>query len=766
MDRIKILIIDDSDMSRMAVRILLNKCGYPNVLIAASAREGIDVLRSSVKPDGGSDIDLILMDVLMPDVDGIETTRQIKSIPAFQDIPIVMISAVDQDENLEKAFDAGAIDFMHKPINVIELRARVGSVLRMKKAMDDRKAHQKELELLTFRVRNSYQKLQQSMIDTLVVLNPQAIIQAVNPSTLKLLDYEEQELIGKPMGALLKKGQELFQREELQTILDQGFVRGIEISYLTKARQTIPMFFSGSLIHGADNELEGIICVAQDLTKLKRSELYFRAMFETARDSIFIKDRQSRYTMVNPAMERMFKRSASDLIKCTDEDLFGKEAAKQIKEMDERVLNGEIIEQEDVKLIKGHARTFHTIKVPLSDSEGIIGLCGFAREITKRVQAEAELKKAKIAAEAANRAKSEFLANISHEIRTPMNAVVNFADLLSKEITHAKHQNYLELIQQSGNALMRLIDDILDLSKIEVGQLEIQAEMIDLHSIFTEIKQIYASEIAAKGLTYVEDIADIPRLVYLDGPRLRQALLNLVGNAVKFTAKGHVKLVAFFVESRSPTAGSDLTIVVEDTGVGIPEEDCNRIFDAFTQQDQRTIRKFEGVGLGLAITKRLITMMNGDIRVASQPGQGSRFEVILHDVQWSETPLSQGRGDAPDGQAELTNVMHADEVRPEFAAWEKMGELSEETRAHAPAIVALLENDLMQSWLHARDSNDFAAITEFAEKIQQLGEKWRIDGLSNYGHMLKEYSESFDIEKIAETLELYPRIIARFKELV
>ncbi len=766
MDRIKILIIDDSDMSRMAVRILLNKCGYPNVLMAESAREGIDVLRSSVKPDGGSDIDLILMDVLMPETDGIETTRRIKSIRAFQDIPIVMISAVDQDENLEKAFDAGAIDFMHKPINVIELRARVGSVLRMKKAMDDRQAYQKELELLTFRVRNSYEKLQQSMIDTLVVLNPQAIIQAVNPSTLNLLDYKEQELIGKPMGALLKKGQELFQREELQTILDQGFVRGIEISYLTKGGQTIPMFFSGSLIHGADDEIEGIICVAQDLTKLKRSELYFRAMFETARDSIFIKDRQSRYTMVNPAMERMFKRSASDLIKCTDEDLLGKEAAKQIKAVDNRVLNGEIVEQEDVKLIKGHARTFHTIKVPLSDSEGIIGLCGFAREITKRVQAEAELKKAKIAAEAANRAKSEFLANISHEIRTPMNAVLNFADLLSKEVTHAKHQNYLELIKQSGNALIRLIDDILDLSKIEVGQLEIQAEMIDLHSIFTEIKQIYASEIAAKGLTYLEEIGAIPRLVYLDGPRLRQALLNLVGNAVKFTAKGHVKLVAFFVESRASTAGSDLIIAVEDTGVGIPEEDCNRIFEAFTQEDQRTVRKFEGAGLGLAITKRLVTMMNGDIRVASQPGQGSRFEVILNDVQWSETPLSQRRGGAPDGQAESINDVHADEVKPEFAAWDKMGALSEETRAHAPAIIALLEDDLMQSWRHARDSNDFTAIAEFAEQMQQLGKKWHLEGVSDYGRLLKEYSDTFDIEKIAETLEQYPRIIARFKALV
>jgi PAS domain S-box-containing protein len=246
------------------------------------------------------------------------------------------------------------------------------------------------------------------------------------------------------------------------------------------------------------------------------------------------------------------------------------------------------------------------------------------------------LRTAKEAADGANRAKSEFLANMSHEIRTPMNSILGFTELLQEQIQGDRQLSYLNAVASSGKTLMRLINDILDLSKIEAGRMDITYEPIDATQALREVGAMFSAKVQEKGLQLrIESDASAPIGMMLDEIRLRQILFNLVGNAVKFTDKGSITL-RMHTEKIPHETALRLILEVEDSGIGIPEAQQQAVFEAFRQQEGQSARKYGGTGLGLTITKRLVEMMNGHISVQSEYGSGSRFTVVFENVETIE----------------------------------------------------------------------------------------------------------------------------------
>jgi len=258
-------------------------------------------------------------------------------------------------------------------------------------------------------------------------------------------------------------------------------------------------------------------------------------------------------------------------------------------------------------------------------------LLTIAVDVTERLEMETALESAKLSAELANKAKSEFLANMSHEIRTPMNAIIGFTELLNEQVTDRKLKTFVSTIKSAGNSLLMLINDILDLSKIEAGKLSIIKEPTYLNNLFDEVGNVFLMKIKSKNIDFIIDTEDdLEKSFLIDKSRVRQILFNLIGNAVKFTDAGSIRLKAKTLQQANDKV--DLIISVTDTGMGMSKADQQSIFESFTQREGQDIRKYGGSGLGLTISRRLTELMNGELSVESTLGEGSCFSLTLKDV--------------------------------------------------------------------------------------------------------------------------------------
>lgn len=370
------------------------------------------------------------------------------------------------------------------------------------------------------------------------------------------------------------------------------------------------------------------------LHAVKQSEEHFRTLAENLPDVIIRFDRNFRFLYVNPAITRVFGRSAQEYIGKTGEEV---NMPPEIitywqKHLNQVFHRGQPETLEFAFPARDSVRYYQTQLLPEWTSDGSLKtVLSMSYDITDLKRAQEDLRQAKDAAEAANQAKSKFLANMSHEIRTPLNAILGFAEVLAALVTDDQQKIYLQTIQASGRNLLTLINDILDLSKIEAGKMEIHYESVNLARLCLEIRQMFSMNLAQKPLGfYIKVDPEFPDLVLIDEVRVRQILFNLVGNAVKFTEEGEITLSLSCMKTRE--AVYTITLVVEDSGIGIAPEFQSKLFQAFGQQGHQVTRKYGGTGLGLTITKRLIEMMHGAIHVVSAVGQGSRFTITFYDV--------------------------------------------------------------------------------------------------------------------------------------
>ena len=362
---------------------------------------------------------------------------------------------------------------------------------------------------------------------------------------------------------------------------------------------------------------------------LSEERKVLRALIDNVPDFMYVKDADCRFLLANLAVARqMGAKTPEELLGKSDFDFYPPQLAATFYEDEQNVIrSGQAVVNREEKGVdsRGNESEIMTTQVPLRDKNGrVTGLVGIGHDITHLKKVQEEMKVAREAAEAASRAKSEFLANMSHEIRTPLNGVMGMTDLaLETELT-PEQREYLETVKMSGDSLLTVINDILDFSKIEAGKIDLEAIDFNLRNDLETTLRTLALRADEKGLELMCEVApEVPEIVRGDSNRLRQILMNLVGNAIKFTDHGEIA-VKVQVE---PKEGLDSLchFTVSDSGIGIPEDKRELIFMPFSQADSSTTRKYGGTGLGLTISTRLVQMMGGKIWVESEVGRGSQF---------------------------------------------------------------------------------------------------------------------------------------------
>ena len=365
----------------------------------------------------------------------------------------------------------------------------------------------------------------------------------------------------------------------------------------------------------------------------RRLSTLLRSIIDASPDLIYYRNEEGRFAGCNRIAELMTGKTEQELLGLTPKDVYEEELARQIVASDHEVLetNASITEELWLRFADGRRRYFEMKRVPFFDKDGNrLGLLSFGRDMTERKQAEN-------AAAKASTDKTRFIATISHELRTPLNGIVGLSRMLRDTDLSEEQFNWVSTIYASAITLGNIFNDIIDLDKLDRDKLELSLKTISLKDFTEELSSIIRLLAADKQLELKTTINEpLPRLVEIDGTRLRQILWNILFNAVKFTQKGHVSLT---VSSTKPDGDKAyVTFVIEDTGVGIPESEIDKIFAMYYQVDHPDHQSATGTGIGLAICKQMVDLMKGEIHVSSKVGKGTRFEIVLP-VQISNSPM-------------------------------------------------------------------------------------------------------------------------------
>jgi PAS domain S-box-containing protein len=564
-------------------------------------------------------------------------------------------------------------------------------------------------------------------------------------------------------------------------------------------------------------------CIVRDLSEQKRTEAaleqersVIQELMLNLSEAVFIyfKDEQSRFLRINSALaKKLGVQDPKDAIGKTDQDFFPDEYARHAFRDELEIMRTgrpNLSIEEQATWPDGSQSWVSSTKMPLRNTRGqVIGTFGISRDISDMVKALNDLQAAKDAAEGANRAKSEFLANMSHEIRAPMNGILGMTDLALDTNLSPEQRDYLQMVRTSSEQLLLIINDILDFSKIEAGKLELDPHDFVLRDLLGETLRALAHRADSKGLELAAHIApNVPDTLIGDSGRLRQVIVNLVGNAIKFTERGEVIVEVSLAGSAEPEkrvadsvavdpavlrataengvlppnmmaaedqpAEVDLHFEVRDTGIGIPVEKLARIFNEFEQADGTTTRRFGGTGLGLAISRRLVRLMRGQVWVESEVGQGSRFHFT---VRFAVQPHRHELDVAPPVMLENMRVLVVDDnatnrrileemlrnwrMRPTVVAGadEALRELTESIISGEPFPLVLLDGHMpeidgfMLAEMIRNKPELLSSTLMMLTSGGQLGDVARCRTLGISAYLIKPVTQSDLFDKIVQVLD-------------
>lgn len=673
-----ILIVDDSRSFRNLVKSSLEEKSY-RILAASSASDAWKILQQD-------SISMLLLDWEMPDESGMNFLHRLRSDWRYINLPIIMMTGSASIKRATEAMKAGCDDFVSKMEGVEYLLLRVERLLvntddQIIKAQEKKECRvlliddnpvflqvaqrfleRRDLNVLTAESpHEGLNLLQQKEINIIVVdwlrpiMNGLDFVKTVRqmPAPYNLLpiimlsargettdaacamDAGADDFLQKTSTSLLEKKiksllriQSRYQKQSLRIIEDKG-----KIEHLVEERTRE--------LKQHQEKLEELVKARSE--QLAESEYKYRSLVENTHDVFYRTDSEGKFTWIAESVKHVLGYSAEELIgRPASENYVSPEDRERLLQLladKNRVSNFEhLLRCKDGTLVWGSANS-HFYK----DKNGtILGVEGITRDITQQKKNEAALQLAKEEAEAANRAKTQFLANMSHEIRTPLNAISGFSQVLMNqaeaEALSTQTREFLGYIYVSSQNLSELINNILDLSKIESGKMRINEESLNPKLLLQGVFHINKAEAQKKSLDYrYRADAQVPRLIHSDRNKLNQVLMNLVGNAVKFTPeKGRVEI-------RMSLEDQSLVFEVEDSGIGISEKQLSNIFKPFEQADTSTSRKFGGTGLGLSICKQISDLLNGSISVQSEPGKGATFTF--------KTPLTSYEAEEEPSQA-------------------------------------------------------------------------------------------------------------------
>ncbi len=572
-ERSSVLVSQDSHFHRARLLAIDDSPTYLEYLVEAMSGEGYDVAKAAGGKEGldlikQGTFDCVLVDLVMPELDGIEVCRRINELARAEDrsMSLVMLTACETKEDMTRGLEAGADDFVGKSSDMTVLKARVRALLRRKFFQEENR-----------RIREKGATLVQLLQSVTVAANRSTTIEHAAQVCLDRICSHT----GWPLGHLY------LCPNNSEELISTGLWHAEENGGLGTFREASELcrFTAGAGLPGrvlASGKPEWIVDLAAKDLLPGRTDAAAQAGLRSG----FAFPLVAGETVIGVL------------------EFFSLNTAQQ---------------DQDLLAMMGH----------IGSQLG---------HVVIRQRAEEDLQRAKASAESANRAKTEFLTTVSHEMRTPMNAILGMSDLLSDSPLLEKQRDYVRILQKTGANLLELINNILDLSKVESGHFELESIGFDLLPLLEKIMEMMASRAQDRGLELaLELLPDVPLGLVGDANRLRQILVNLIGNAIKFTEHGSVTLMV----QKDPGAGAGwLRFNVVDTGIGIAAEKTNMIFDRFTQADSSTTRKYGGTGLGLAISRGLVEPMGGLVGCTSELGKGSTFFLTApFEIQKETEPL-------------------------------------------------------------------------------------------------------------------------------